>query len=136
MDLWVGHAYRRRSCINCTKGIELGDRVAIGQWKRTYPWGTRTRRVMSHWECWLTLQEVYFDDHPYDTSKNYVPGPGRKAKYNKEQKKQRLLMHAQVWRWKKKQQAYIGQGLWETADRYRDQIREVRVQLDNMGNEE
>ncbi len=130
MDLWVAHAMRRRACVECTHGIEPGDRVAIGQWKRTYPWGTRTRRVVAHWKCWLVKQEIWFDEHPYTPV--IQAGPGRPVKYTPEQRKRRASLRVMINQNKKKQVEYIGDDMWATAERYTDKIRVYRDELNDM----
>ncbi len=130
MDMWVGHAARRRNCINCTQGINPGDPVIYGQWKRTYPWGTRTRRVVSHWKCWVVNQETYLDDHPYEPRR--VPGPGAPRKFTDIQRKRRMILHTDVCRWTRKQQHYTGQGMWAMAGRYGDKVAQARDELESM----
>jgi hypothetical protein len=130
MDVWVGRAYRKRDCINCTHQIELGDPVTIMQWKRTYPWGTRTKRVVSHWSCWVTKQEVYIDDHPYEPRQ--AAGPGRPVKYTGKQMTRRRGLLQNIKRWRTKQIDFIGDGLWATADRYKYKISVARDELNGM----
>jgi len=121
---------RRRPCIVCTKQIEPGDRVMIGQSKRTYPWGTRTNRSMSHLECWYTNAHVWLDEHPYTPT--VKAGPGRATHYTPEQAVVRKALRVNIVRWSKKQQEYIGQGMWAMAGRYGDQVYEARERLNGM----
>lgn len=136
MDLWVGHAKRKRTCINCTKPINPGDEVINGQWKRTYPWGTRTRRVISHWSCWFMLQRIYFDEHPYIPSgvggSSNNAGPGRPPKYTKEERLERTRLQVNIYRWVKQREGYIGKNMWAVADGYGDRIKVARDRLNVM----
>jgi len=130
LDIWTGHSQRTRECINCSRMIYPGDQVAIGQWKRTYPWGTRTRRVMSHWKCWISLQETYMADHPYEPRR--VAGPGRPRKFTDVQRKRRLALNVSISRWNKEHQYYIGLGMWSVASRYSDKVQQARDELNGM----
>lgn len=130
MDLWTGYAMRERDCVECTRRIYPGDKVAIGQWKRTYPWGTRTRRVMSHWPCWVMKQEVRFDEYPYTPRR--VAGPGKPRIYSDAQRRERANLRVNIVRWGKRQQEYINDGLWAVADGYKDKIMAARNRLANM----
>lgn len=130
MDMWVSHAMRRRSCVVCTRQIVPGDRVMVGQYKRTYPWGTRTRRSMSHLECWYTQAHIWLDDHPYTPT--VKAGPGRPARYTPEQAASRKALLMNISRWNKRQQEYVGQGMWAMALRYSDKISEARSTMDSM----
>jgi hypothetical protein len=130
MDMWVSHAMRKRSCVVCTKQIEPGDRVMVGQFKRKYPWGTRTRRSTSHLECWYTNAHVWLDDHPYTPT--VKAGPGRPVSYTPEQAANRKALRVNISRWKTKQQEYIGQGLWAMAGRYEDKVTSAREVLSSM----
>ena len=130
MDVWAGYATRRFPCIVCTTKLEPGDRVIICQSKRTYPWGTRTRRQTSHFNCWVTQANLYLDDKPYVA---VVPvGPGRKRKYTPEQAKRRVYLQITISRWRKQQQKYIGTGMWAMGGRYSDKISKIREELDSM----
>lgn len=130
MDIWASHATRKRNCLNCTKQIVPGDRVIVGQWKRTYGWGTRTKRVMSHFTCWVVQAEVYLDDHPYEAPS--TAGPGRPHKYNADQRRRRMSLGANIKRWHQKQQTYTGEAMWAMADSYKVKISEARAELVNM----
>ncbi len=131
MDLWATHAKRKRVCINCTQVIMPGDRVMIGQWKRsgTYQgkWATRTTQVMSHFACWVSRAEVYLDDNPYVPPNN--PGPGRPTKYTEDQLRLRRNTQMQIKRLTGKQQYYNGQGLWAVAGGLGDRVRVLRESL-------
>ena len=134
MDMWISWAMRRRSCVTCTKPIMPGDKVMVGQWKRTGIYagvkGTRTNRTASHWECYKSKAEVWWDDNPYTPV--IQAGPGRPIKYTPEQKKRRASLHAMIDQNRKKQIAYIGDDMWATADRYADKIRVYRDELNGM----
>ncbi len=130
MDMWVGHAMRRRTCIVCTVQIQPGDRVMIGQWKRTGGYGTRTTRTMSHLQCWVTKAEVWLDDHPYEPV--IKAGPGRPQKYTSEQIRVRRNLLSSMKRWHTRQTEFIGDGMWATADRYKDKISVARDELNSM----
>lgn len=130
MDIWVTHAPRKRTCINCQKQVSPGDRVVIGRWKRTYPWGTRTRQVASHLICWVRKSEEYLDDHPYEPRR--VAGPGRPRKYTPEQSRKRGSIRVQILRWARRQQEYTSMGMWAMAGRYKDKIEQARGVLDGM----
>ena len=130
MDIWTTHAARRGLCINCQKEILPGDRVVIGRWKRKYPWGVRTRQRVSHFNCWVREAEEYLDDHPYEPRR--VAGPGRPIQYTQEQRRERRNLQVQISRWTRKQQEYIGGGLWAVAGRYKDKIEQARGVLEGM----
>ena len=130
MDIWVTHAPRRRVCINCQKDILPGDRVVVGQWKRTYVYGTRTRKVMGHFACWVSRAEEYLDTHPYEPRR--VAGPGRPRTYTPEQGRKRGSLRVQILRWARKQQEYTGMGLWAVAGRYKDKIEHARRVMNDM----
>jgi len=136
MDMWVSYAKRRRSCILCTQSIVPGDRVMVGQWKRTGAYGTRTTRTMSHFDCWISKARTWLDDNPYEpptglNSEN-APNAGRPRKYTIEQGKQRLTMQVQMRRMVKRQQYYNGQGLWLVAESYGAKAKVIREQLSSM----
>ena len=130
MDMWVSHAMRRRPCVVCTIQIEPGDRVMVGQFKRTYPWGTRTQRSMSHLSCWTFQAHIWLDEHPYTPT--VKAGPGRPTQYTPEQACARKSLYMNINRWSKKQQEYMGEGLWAMAGRYGDQVTEARDKLNSM----
>ena len=130
MDMWISWAMRRRACITCTKPIEPGDPVMVGQWKRTGPYGTRTTKTMSHFQCWVTRAEVWFDDNPY--APVIQAGPGRPNKFTPEQKRRRASLHVMINQNRKKQQEYIGDGMWTVAERYADKVRGYREELEGM----
>lgn len=130
MDVWASHAKRRRNCKDCTKPINPGDRVMVGQWKRTFPWGTRTKRVMSHFACWVGQAEAYLDDHPYEPS--ITPGPGRPQQYTATERTRRMALGTNIRRWTEKQQHYTGDGMWAVANTYKDKIVKARVELNEM----
>ena len=130
MDMWVSHAMRRRPCIVCTKQIDPGDKVMVGQSKRTYPWGTRTKRSMSHLECWYNQAHIWLDDHPYTPT--VKAGPGRSIRYTSEQAVERKALRVSISRWSKKRQEYVGQGMWAMALRYSDRVSEARGVLTSM----
>ena len=113
-----------------------GDRVMNGQWKRTYPWGTRTRRVISHWQCWLDIEEVYFDEHPYIPTgvagDAFYPGPGRPPQYSNEQTRIRHNLQVSIKRWTKMREDYVGKSMWAVADGYGDKVHEARDPLTTM----
>lgn len=130
MDMWISWAMRKRACIVCTIPLEPGDQVMVGQWKRTGPYGTRTRRTMSHFQCWVSNARVWFDEHPYTPV--IQAGPGRKTVYTQEQRKRRSSLRVMINQDKKKQQEYIGDGLWVMAEKYADRIRVRREELEGM----
>jgi hypothetical protein len=130
MDMWVTHSMRRRPCVVCTKDISPGDRVMVGQFKRTFPWGTRTKRSMSHLECWYSQANVWLDDHPYVPT--VKAGPGRPVTYTNEQAAERKSLRVNISRWQTKQEEYIGQGMWEMASRYGDRVSTARESLSSM----
>ena len=128
--MWISWAMRRQACVVCTKPIEPGDPVMVGQWKRTGPYGTRTNRTMSHFQCWVTKAQVWFDDNPY--APVIKPGTGRKTVFNVEQKKRRNSLRAMINQNRKKQQEYIGDGMWIMAEKYADKVRGYREELEGM----
>lgn len=130
MDMWVSHAMRRRSCVVCTKQIEPGDRVMVGQYKRTFPWGTRTKRSTSHLECWYSQANLWLDDHPY--APTVRAGPGRPTSYTPEQATERKSLQVCIGRWKTRQQEYIDKGMWAMASRYGDKVAGAREVLSSM----
>lgn len=133
MDIWAGYAMRRRECVLCTVRIEPGDRVFWSQTKRTFPWGTRTNRRTSHFDCYVSKASVWFDDHPYiPTTDSINTRPGRPVKYTSEQSQERRQLRANILRWNKKQQEYTGDGMWGMAGRYGEKVHKARAVLDSM----
>ena len=132
MDMWVSHAMRKRSCVLCTQPITPGDEVMVGQWKRRFPWGMRTKRTMSHLQCWYDKARTWLQDHPYEPV--IKAGPGRPKRYTPEQISARRNLQNNIKRWTLKQQEYIGIGLWATADRYKDKVAGARDELVKMSN--
>lgn len=130
MDMWVSHAMRRRDCVLCTVRIQPGDEVMVSQWKRTYSYGTRTRRQMSHFGCWYVHAQIWLDEHPY------VPvikaGPGRPQKYTGEQIAKRRNLQNNIKRWGLKQKEYVGTGMWAMAGKYGDKVAGARGELNGM----
>ncbi len=130
MDIWATHSKRVRTCINCTHQIHPGDRVIMGQTKRTFHFGTRTRRMISHFKCWVSNAETYLDDNPYEPRR--VAGPGRPKTFTTEQRKHRLVLQVQMRRWTLKQEEYINMGMWTVAEGYKEKVAGARLKLNEM----
>ena len=140
MDIWSGYAKRKRSCAECTVGIVPGDRVFIGQYKRTGMYAgekaTRTTRIMTHFDCFVSKHTTYLDDNPYEPptglNENGEHSPGRPRKYTIEQGKRRQSLQMRMRRLVERQQYYNGQGMWAMADGYKEKVRVIREQLIEM----
>ena len=130
MDMWVSHAMRKRNCILCTHQIMPGDEVMVSQWKKKFPWGMRTNRQMSHFECYISRARTWLEDHPYTPT--IKAGPGRPVKYTPAQVTQRKSLQTNILRWGKKQEGYVGDGMWEVAKGYGDRISKARDKLKAM----
>jgi len=130
VDIWVKHATRQRDCVLCTVRIMPGDEVLIGQFKRTYPWGTRTKQTASHFECWISKARTYLADNPYNPK--FTAGPGRPVVYSQDDIRLRKNLQVNITRWGKKQREFVGQGMWAMADRYGAKIAKARMNLDTM----
>ena len=130
MDMWVKHAMRKQKCVVCPVEIQPGDDVMVGQTKKTYPHGVRTRRTMSHLDCWIRDARYYLHTHPYEPT--ILPGPGRPKQYDDQQKRERKSLLMNISRWGKKRQEMIELGMWINAAGYARQVSSARDKLNKM----
>ena len=130
MDLWVSRAKRQVGCVVCTRTILVGSEVMVSQTKRTSYIGTRTRRLSSHFECWLGTAREWLRDHPY--APEVKAGPGAKPRYTESQAQDRKRMLVQMGRLTKKQRGYLDDGLFEVARGYADRVAAIRWNLNSM----